>query len=70
VYIDDTPVFDLLFELEVGLCERFTAFTPISLRKEKAREVFLLITRNINYSNKNSKQKKKVYRKPAGDDWF
>jgi len=70
VYIDDTPVFDLLFESEVGLCERFTALTPLALRKEKAREVFMLINRYNNYSKRNSKNKKKTIRKPAGDNWF
>jgi asparagine synthetase A len=68
VYYDDTPVFELLFESTVNLCERFPALTPLSLRKEKAREVFLLIVRYNNYGKKQGKKKK--IRKPAGDDWF
>jgi len=61
-----------MFSLQVNLCERFTSLTPINLRREKAREVFLLINRYNKYSmreQRNSK-KKRVIRKPAGDNWF
>ena len=42
--------------------------TPLQLRREKAREVFILIKRFNRFSKK--KNKKKIIRKPAGDDWF
>ena len=52
----------------------FPSFNPISLRKEKAREVFILIAR---YSKMSKKQKKKgknagkkIIRRPASDTWF
>ena len=56
----------------MGLSERFPALTPIALRKEKAREVFLLIVRCNRYTAKQNKQQKtgKIIRKPAGDNWF
>lgn len=46
--------------------------TPLTLRREKARDVFLLIVRFNKYSRKQKKQKngKRIIRKPAGDDWF
>jgi hypothetical protein len=59
--------------MEMSLCERFTAMTPLSLRKEKAREVFILISRYNNYSKKNGNngdQKPKIIRRPASDTWF
>ena len=71
---DNTPVYDLLFEIEINLCERFPSFTPISLRQEKAREVFILIKRYNNYSKKQkkntTKEGKTIIRRPASDTWF
>jgi hypothetical protein len=69
---DDTPIYDALFEMEVNLSERFPAMTPLTLRKERAHEVFLLINRYNRYSKKEAKQKngKRIIRRPAGDDWF
>lgn len=56
----------------MSLCERFPALTPLSLRREKAREVFILVTRYNIYSNKQQKNagKPKIIRRPAGDTWF
>jgi hypothetical protein len=56
--------------MEVNLCDRFVAFTPLQLRREKAREVFILIKRFNIYSKKQKKKKKKIIKKPAGDSWF
>jgi len=58
--------------MEMSLCERFPAMTPINLRREKAREVFLLITRYNTYSAKQKKNagKPKIIRRPASDTWF
>ena len=69
---DGTPIYDSLFEMEMSLSERFTSMTPLTLRREKARDVFLLIVRFNKYSRKQKKQKngKRIIRKPAGDDWF
>ena len=55
---DDTPVPELLFEMEMNLCERFTSMTPLTLRKEKAREVYDLIVKYNRYSKKNEREKK------------
>lgn len=69
---DDTPIYDVLFEMEMNLTERFPSMTPLVLRREKAREVFLLLNRYTRYSRKADKQKngKRIIRRPAGDDWF
>ncbi len=45
--------------------------TPLTLRREKAREVFLLLNRYTRYSKKHKKKnEKQIIRKPAGDNWF
>jgi hypothetical protein len=71
---DNTPVYDVLFQMQMSLCNRFMSLTPLDLRKEKAREVFILFSRYIRYS-KNEKKKntlngKKIIRRPASDNWF
>ena len=71
---DNTPIDELMFELEVGMSERFAGITPLSLRKERARDVFLLIAQYSDYSG-NEKQKKgsggkEVIRRRAPDTWF
>lgn len=69
---DDTPIDELMFELEVGMCERFPALSPLSMRKERVYDVFRLISQYSNYARKESENKngKKVIRRKAGDDWF
>ena len=55
------------------LCERFPGFTPLSLRRERAREVFAMIVEFTKYSRREARQAKKnqqVIRRPAGDAWF
>ena len=69
------PLYELFFELEVSICDRFPATTPFSIRREPAREVFLLtsrMNRKTARDNKKAKAKNgpKVIRRPAGDDWF
>jgi hypothetical protein len=58
--------------MEVTLCERFPAFTPLNLRREKLREVLKLIVRFNKYSAKKQKNanKPKIIRRPASDTWF
>ena len=59
--------------MEVTMCEKFPGLTPISLRKEKAREVFIMIARFNKYAKKKKKQEKggtKIIRRPASDNWF
>lgn len=64
-------LYELFFEIELTMTERFPALTPLSIRREKAREVFLL-TRRLQRYNEYKKQTngKKIIRKPASDDWF
>ena len=60
------------------MCDRFLALTPLSLRKERARDVFKLIVKYNIYAKKHkendeSQKKKKqsnIIRRPAGDTWF
>ena len=74
---DNTPIYESLFNITVSLCKCFPAFTPLSLRRERARDVFLLIRRFNEYSDREQKNKaqttkngKRIIRRPAGDDWF
>ena len=58
--------------MELNLCEKFPALTPFQIRREKAREVFLLVKRLKDY-NQNSNEinrRPNVIRRKAGDDWF
>lgn len=58
--------------MQVNLSERFPALTPLNLRREKAREVFLMISRFNIYARKKKKAEKRgnIIRRPAGDNWF
>ena len=58
--------------MQMSLCERFPAMTPLTLRREKARNVFTLFVRYIGYSAKQTKNagKPKIIRRPASDTWF
>jgi len=69
---DNTPIYETLFEMEMNLSERFQSFTPISLRREKAREVFLLLARLGKYSRRKEREEKRgrIVKIPAGDKWF
>jgi signal transduction histidine kinase len=69
---DNKTILESLFEVEVGISQQFSSISPLSLRKERAVEVFLFIRRYLNYLKMQPKKKdkpKKVMR-PAGDDWF
>jgi hypothetical protein len=62
-----------MFEMQISLCDRFTDLNPLKLRREKAREVFNLLTRYNKYSrkkNKKTKNGKQIIRRPASDTWF
>lgn len=60
------------------LCMRFPGLTPLSIRKERAHDVFLLMRRFTDYNEREQKNNKtvsshngkKIIRRPAGDDWF
>lgn len=57
------------------LCNRFPSLTPLSIRKERAYEVFLLLKKYVEYNKREEKKPKqnngkRIIRKPAGDDWF
>lgn len=75
---DDTPIYETLFDIQMSLCKIFPALTPLTLRREKAREVFLLINRYNKHSLKNNNGNKtnttqngvRVIRRKAGDNWF
>ena len=58
--------------MEVSICEKFGAVSPFSIRREKAREVFLLIRRlnSYNTQRKAKKSSRNSIRRPASDNWF
>lgn len=73
--IDDTPMSQLLFEIEVLLSERFPALSPVTLRRTKAREVFKIINKLTVYTKKEKRKqaetgKKHIIKKQASDTWF
>lgn len=69
---DGTPIDELLFEMEMALCNCFPSVTPFSIRREKAVDVYTLIIKYNKYSKKQKKNegKPEIIRKPASDLWF
>jgi hypothetical protein len=62
-----------LFDMTETLCRRYPALTPFSVRKERAREVFLLIRRVCTQPKTEAAQQHDAQgreRRPAGDNWF
>ncbi|MCQ2059797.1 MAG: hypothetical protein MJY71_08240 [Bacteroidaceae bacterium] len=64
----------MMFELEVGLCERFPALSPFDIRRERLHEFCVLVNRLNDYTKRESKNRDKnghqKIRRKAGDDWF
>lgn len=60
--------------MTITLCDRFPAYTPTGIRRERAREIFLLITRLNKHNRKKKKNTtkdgKRIIRRPASDNWF
>lgn len=54
--------------MELNISQSFPSLNPFLVRRQKAKEVFLLI-RRLNNHNQKSNQKSKI-RKPANDSWF
>lgn len=75
-------IYDVFFDLEDNLCQRYTALTPFAVRREKFGEVVLLVNR-INAKNlrdKGVQHTDKVWtdkrgnvhirRKAQNDNWY
>ena len=67
---DNTPFYVAMFDMTVSLCDRFPAFTPLAIRKERFHEVINLIVRFKRWGRRNTKNGKQIIRRPAGDNWF
>lgn len=57
------------------LCEKYPALTPFAVRRERAKEVILLINRTNTHpkaqkSNGQEVDSRGRIRRPAGDNWF
>ena len=65
-------LYEIFFEMEMSISEKFPNLSPFEVRQKRANEVFLIVNRLNNYLKYQNKEsgKKKVIRKPAGDDWF
>ena len=73
----NTSFYDIIFETECNLSERFLSLNPFIIRRTAAHEVFLLMRRLIKSSGKTDSGKevmnrngKRIIRRPAGDNWF
>ncbi len=81
---DTTTVslYEIFFELEDNLCQRYTSLNPFVIRREKVGEVFLLVKRlnRLNQAKKGIRSDDKVWidnkgnrhirRKAQNDDWY
>lgn len=68
-------LYQSLFDMTQTLCKVYPAISPLSIRKERAKEVFLLIRRinthpRTNDGVKANEGKAEIVRRPAGDKWF
>ncbi len=70
---DDMTAYEILFDLDIKLCDRFRNLDPIKIRRYPSGEVFRLIRRLHSYNSKmydaDGNKKTKVYRKQA-TSWF
>lgn len=64
-------IYQLLFEMNMNICERFASLNPFDIRRKSAKEVFLLVKRLNEYNRNNlNSSGKKIIRRPASDTWF
>ena len=57
----------------MALTERFPTMTPLTIRKTRASEIFLLIRRLDNYDTRHPADggdDDEIIRRPASDNWF
>lgn len=75
-------LYELFFELEDNLCQRYSGLTPFAVRREKVSEVFLLVKRINRKSQRekgirsddkvwiDAKGNRHIRRKATKDDWY
>lgn len=64
-------MYQIFFELEMGICGQFPCMSPIDVRRERAIEVFQLVRRLNDYnSRRDTRSGERVVRRHAGDNWF
>lgn len=51
------PLYDQLFEMTLQVCDRFPAFTPISIREEDAEEVINMFARFVTLARRKEAEK-------------
>jgi hypothetical protein len=77
-------MYEILFDLNTNLCDRFTALTPFSVRREAFHEVLSIYIRMV-YQNERKKPENKalskapkgsfvigdtLYKPAQNDDWW
>lgn len=72
---DSASLYQILFDMQITLCEKFKGLNPFILRSERMQEVFLLIKRLNNAQTQINEptiqSNGDVIRRPALDDsWF
>lgn len=72
---DSASLYQILFDMQITLCEKFKGLNPFILRNERMQEVFLLIKRLNNAQTQINEptiqSNGDVIRRPASDDsWF
>lgn len=69
--MDDTPLFEVLFNINYQLCKEFPALTPYDIEKKTFHDVIRLYSDVRALQIRETKEEKaKVIRRPAKDDWF
>ena len=74
--VDDTPLFEILFNINYQLCKEFPAMTPYDVEKKSFHDVIRLYSDVRAMQIRETKRENdkgndnKVIRRPAGDSWF
>ena len=63
-------LYEIFFELEIGISDRFPSLNPFTIRRTRSSEVFILVERLSNYNSYQGKKSKSKNRRLAGDNWF
>lgn len=59
-------MYEILFDLNTNLCDRFTALTPFQVRRESFHEVLMIYVRLVLQNERRDPMKKELKKQPEG----
>lgn len=69
---DDSPLHEVLFDIEYNLCKEFPALSPWEIDDRSYHKVIRLYadTRRVQIHDQELSDPDRVIRRRAGDNWF